>query len=231
MSSEQRSFVFSVTFIVIFSLLLATLPLGLQGPGETPDFVTPVDPNLITDFTDSVYFVRANFSFWTYSYDLGDRSWICSTDDSVFTLAAKVLIGGFLWLGGLDFCKFISPTGTDRGQILSLVEIEADADNGTVRYSLQYSVNGNDAGGFVAYWNTSEYSSTSEAWLDNGLYLLHGVGIQNTASLNIASLLVSLLLLQLPDVPLLVNVLIAVPIWAGIVYILWYIIKETIPFV
>jgi len=30
---------------------------------------------------------------------------------------------------------------------------------------------------------------------------------------------------------LLVNVLIAVPIWAGVIYILWYIIKEMIPFV
>jgi hypothetical protein len=231
MSSEQRGFVFSVTFIVIFSIFLATIPIGLHGPGLTPSMVTPVDPNLLTGFSDSVYFTRADFVLYKYSYDLGGRSWICSTDDTAFTLTAKVLVGGIFWLGGLDICKFISPTGVDRGEILSIAEIQEDASDGSVRYSLKYDANGNGAGGFVAYWNTTQYATAAIAWPANGLYLLHGVGIETTATANIGALLVSLLLLQLPDVPLLVNVLIAVPIWAGIVYIIWFIIKEMIPFV
>jgi hypothetical protein len=216
---------------MIFGLLLATIPVGLQGPGETPDMVTPVDANLLTDFTDSVYFNRASFSFWTYSYDLGGRSWICETDDSGFNLGAKILLGGVLWLGGLDICKFISPDRVDRGVYLTIAEIQEDASDGSVRYSLQYSASGNSAGGFVAYWNTTTYATAAIAWPANGLYLLHGVGIETTATANIGALLVSLLLLQLPDVPLLVNVLLAVPIWAGVVFIIWYIIKEMIPFV
>lgn len=230
MSSEQQGFVFSVVFIVVFSALLSSIPAGLYGPGLIPDMITPVNPNLIADFTDSIDFVRSNFTFPNYFYNLGGRSWVCMADDTYFFLWAKVLIGGILWLGGTDACEFIF-NGEDRGESLTFAEIEADANDGTVRYSLAYVLNGNSAGGFVIYWNTTDYSDPSDAWLADGLYLLHGVGIENTANMNIVVLLVSLLLLQLPDVPLLVNVLIAVPIWAGIVYILWYIIKETIPFV
>jgi hypothetical protein len=231
MSSEERGFVFSVTFIVIFGLFLATLPAGLQGPGETPDMVIPVNPNLISDFSASVDYQRSDFTLFKYYYDLGGRSWVCTTDETAFVLAAKILVGGILWLGGLEVCKFISPAAVDRGETLTLVEIQADATDGTVRYSLEYSDNGNTAGGFVAYWNTTTYATAALAWAANGLYLLHGVGIDTTATANIGALLVGLLLLQLPDVPLLINVLIAVPIWAGVIYILWYIIKEMIPFV
>jgi hypothetical protein len=61
--------------------------------------------------------------------------------------------------------------------------------------------------------------------------MLHGVGIDATAAMDIAQLLLGLLFLQLPDVPVLVNVLIAVPIWASVVYLIWFVIKETLPFV
>jgi hypothetical protein len=144
---------------------------------------------------------------------------------------AKVLIGGVLWLGGFETTTFYCENGTSRGEYLSITEIAEDADEGTVRYNLKFSVSGNDAGGFVAYWNTTLYEDPDDAWWASKLYLLHGVGIESSATANIGALLIGLLTLQLPDVPLLVNVLIAVPIWAGIIYVLWYIIKEMIPFV
>lgn len=229
--SEQRGFTFSLAFIVIFSALLATIPAGLQGPGESGEMVTPIDPNLISDFSDSVDFNRSDFVVYKYYYDLGSRSWLCQTDDAGFYLWAKVLVGGILWLGGLESCTFKANDGSTRGEYLSIDEIEADAIDGTVRYDLEFTVSGNDAGGFVAYWNTTLYADPQTAWNNNKLQLLHGVGIESSATSNIVSLVVGLLFLQLPDVPLLINVLIAVPIWATIVYILWYVIKETIPFV
>lgn len=236
MSSEQRGFVFSVVFIVIFAALLSSVPIGLMGPGEEAEAIIPVNPNLISDFSESENFTRTDFAYWSpalyqYSYDLGGRSWMCFYGADVFSVAAKVLIGGILWLGGLEDCTFISDSGTNRGTGLSFTEIQADADNGTVRYTLQFTSSGNAAGGFVVYWNTTTYSTVSDAWTADELYLLHGMGIESTAILNIGTLLLSLLLLQLPDVPPLVNVLIAVPIWASIVYLIWYIVKEMIPFV
>lgn len=237
MSSEQRGFVFAVTFIVIFSVLLATIPADFQGAGETPDMLIPLDPNIIAGFSDSENYTESDFvpsgiAIW-HEYNLGGKSWLCHkyiSGDS-FYLGSKVLIGGILWLGATDSCKFIASSGKDRGTDLNFTEIDTDATDGTIRYSLLSIISGNSAGGFVVYWNTTTYSGSFDAWDADKLYLLHGVGIQETATADISALLVSLLLLQLPDVPLLVNVLLVTPIWASIIFILWFVIKETIPFV
>jgi len=230
--AEMRGFVFGVTFIVVFSVLISTIPVGLQGSGTAPDMLTPLDINIVTGFSASEDYVRTDFGgAKTYSYTLGERAWLAVfTTGPVFLLAAKVLIAGILWLGHLEICKFISPTGEDRGESLTLEEIEADATEGIVRYSLQYVDSGLTAGGYVIYWNTTAYSDPSDAWYYDELYLLHGIGIEDIAVANIGSLLVSLLLLQLPEVPLLINILLIAPIWASILFIIWYIIKEMIPF-
>ena len=231
MSSEQRGFVFSITFILVFAALLAAMPAGLKGQGGTADTLLPVDPSLITDFSDSVDFTRTDFTNYFYAYDLGGWKWQCGSAGTSFVVSRKVLIAGILWLGQLKETEFMLYNRTSRGTTLTMSEIEGDADDGTVRYSLEYVDNGNDAGGFVVYWNTTTYSNPTDAWNADKLYLLHGIGLGSSATSNIGALLVSLLLLQLPDVPVLVNVLIATPIWACIVYVLWYVIKEMIPFV
>lgn len=226
---EQRTFVFSVIFIVVFAMLVQTIPAGLLGAGETPDMVTPVDPALITDFSETENFTKTDFVTYMYTYDLGARSWICSTNYAQFQLGAKVIYFGTIWLGGLDTCDFIAPSGANRGTILSLVEIEGDATDGVVRYTLQYTTTGNSAGAFIAYWNTTEYEDPGDAFDNDVLYLVHGVGLE-TSGTDIVSLLLALLFLQLPDVPVLVNVLIIIPVWAGIIYTIWFLIKEMIPF-
>ena len=236
-SSEQYGFVFAVSFIVIFSVLVATIPVGLQGQAETPDMLTPLDPNIISGFSDSADYQKDNFTdmvaYLHYSYnDLGGRDWVIVNYPSLgFVLAAKIVYGGFLWLGQLDSVKFTSTEGTDREDSLTFAEIEADAEDGVVRYNLQYYASGASAGGFVVYWNETTYSDPSDAWDNDELYLLHGVGIEDTARADIAGLLISLLFLQIPDIPLLLNVLLVTPVWACIVFVLWFVIKETIPFV
>jgi len=229
-TSEMRGFVFSLVFIIVFAGLLASIPSGLQGTGSTPDTVIPIDPNLVAGFADSENYTGAAFTGGTYEYELNSRDWIAVTDGSGLSLAAKILSFGF-WLGHLDSCKFVSDSGTDRGTTLLFTEITTDATDGAVRYSLQHTVTGDDAGAFVTYWNTTEYATATLAWASDELYLLHGIGLASSATNNIGALLVGLLTLSLPDVPVLVNLFLAVPIWACIVYVLWYVIKEMIPFV
>ena len=230
-ASEQRAFVFAVTFIIVFSVLIATIPTGLQGLGETPDMITALDPSIITGFSESETYSRPNFTTYQYTYDLGSRTWLCLNNDAGFALGAKVLILGFLWFGVVDSVKFTSLEGTDRGTELLFSEIATDAEDGIAQYSLQYTEVGSSAGGFVVYWNTSIYSDPVNAWTNDTLYALHGMGIEATASADIGALLISLLLLQIPEVPLLINILLIAPIWASIIFVLWYIIKEMIPFV
>ena len=237
--SEQRGFVFSVVFIIVFSALLSSIPAGLQGSGEDPDTVIPVDPSLLTGFAETEDYHPDNFTWsgaivpYYYDYDaLGGRDWRCQTDNTSFlTLGAKDYWLDFLWFGVLDFCKFESPSGQDRGTQLYFTYIDADAEDGTVSYSLELSDSGNAAGSLIIYWNSTEYSSMDDAWDNDGVYLLHGVGLDTTATTNVAVLLVSLLFLQLPDVPVLINILLATPIWACIIFVLWYVVKEMIPFV
>ena len=98
------------------------------------------------------------------------------------------------------------------------------------RQDLRFTVNGDSAGKLVVYWNVTAYPAIADAWMAGDLQLLHGMGIEDTATANIGALIISLLLLQLPGVPVLVNMFLAVPIWACIVFVLWFIIKEMIPF-
>ena len=237
MSDEQYGFVFAVTFIVIFSVLLSTIPADFQGQAETPDMLIPLDPSIITGFSDTADYNKSNFNDmglylqYTY-YDLADRDWIVTYYTGIgFYLGAKILYGGFLYLGTLDSVKFTSTEGIDRENSLSLAEIEEDADDGVIRYNLQYYANGASAGGFVVYWNTTLYATSTIAWDAGGLFIVHGVGFAETARGDAGALLIQLLFLQLPDVPLLVNILLITPLWACIIFVLWFIIKEMIPFV
>lgn len=228
--SEQKTFVFAVTFIIIFATFLSTIPVGLLGEGSEPDMIGSVDPSVVAGFTDTETYQQSNFSGIFYEYDLGGRTWRCEGYDTYFRLATKVFVFGFLWLGGLDRVKFISPEGVNRGEALLFSEIETDASEGTISYELLYVDTGNAAGSFIVYWNITEYTDPKDAWDNDVIYLMHGVGLESTAVIDIGTLLLDLLTLQIPEVPLLVNVLLAVPIWASIVYLIWFIIKEMIPF-
>ncbi len=230
--SEQRTFVFAVTFIILFSALVGSIPEDFQGQGATVETITPVNPNLLSDFASTKEFDKTDFlgiGSLFFVYELVPTTSVtfeCTYFDEEFNVGAHALFVG-IWLGGINWINFISDNGTNYGLTISFSDLENDAEEGVVRYSLQYEDTGNSAGGFLFYWNTTTYSNSSHAWDNDKLYLLHGVGI--TANTDIASLLLSLMFLQLPEVPTLVNVLIVTPIWASIVFVLWFIIKSMIP--
>lgn len=228
--AEIRSFVFAITFIVVFVTLVATIPTDLLGVGESPEGITPIDPSLLTGFSAFENYTKSAFSLegtvYLYSYSLNSRAWVASEATGIFTLGAKIYWAGFLWLGGMDMVEF-----GERGQQLTLAEIEADADEGTVTYPMLYVTTGTSAGSFVVYWNETLYSDPEDAWDNDALYMVHGVGVEATASTNALSLLLQLLFFQLPDVPVLVNTLLVTPVWAAIIYVTWFVIKESMPFV
>ena len=232
---EYRGFIFAIMFIIIFAGLVSSIPSDLYGQGNNPDIITPVDPSLVSGFSASVNFNGSDLTgpvVEQYEYNLGGLTWrFFSYPDPYFQLGSKVLIGGVLWLGQLDSCKFISPSGEDYGGFLTPANIEADAEGGEVRYALHSIGSGVSRGGLVFYWNTTTYSNPEDAMDADALYILHGIGIEETARMDIGSLLIALLLLQLPDCPLLINLLLATPLYGAVIYLIWFIIKETLPFV
>ena len=233
-SGEQAGFVFAVTFIVLFAGLTAMVPIEIQGAGATTEILVPVDPSLISDWTDYEDFNKTNMtlfgSFYSIYYDaLGGFDWSAGflVTTETFTVGAKIYWGPF-WLGALDYVQFISTEGTNYDTWLTLSDIENDGVDGAAKYNLIFSESGNDAGDFIFYWNSTTYSSPSDAWDNSDLVLVHGVGF--APNTDIVSLLVGILFLQLPDVPVQINLLLAVFPWASVVYIIWFIVKESLPF-
>jgi len=233
---EMRGFVFAVIFIIVFSSMISSIPVGFQGSGGTVETIIPVNPNLLSDFADSESFQPSDFDafdqYW-YPAPLGGYEYICGylAPFDTFTLAKKAKFFG-IWFGAFDAVDFKFDNGTTAGGGgggVTFAELDDYADDGVARFSIVFEVDGTTAGNFLSYWNTTTYGTDSEAaWNGDGLYFLHGIGM--TANTDIASLLISLLFLQLPEVPTLVNVFLATPLWACIVYVLWFIIKEMIPF-
>lgn len=229
---EMRGFVFAISFIIIFAGLLAAMPEGFQGVGGTADTLLPINPDLFTDFsatTDELD--KTDFTNNFYTYDLGGYSWRLSSAGTQFKLDRKILVIGLLWFGAVEETKFVLDNGTSRGSTLTMSEIDADANEGAVRYDMEYTDSGNTAGGFIVYWNTTAYADPEDAWNNNVLHLVHGMGLDATAAKNIFALILGLLFFQLPDMPILVNLFIATPLWACIGFLLWYVITKSLPFV
>ena len=236
MASEQYGFVFAVIFLMLFAGLTAMIPVDLQGQGTSANIVIPIDPSLVSDFTDYEDFVKSDFSgvlglwYWydgnadTFPYDFECDYVVAST---LFWVAAKIYWGGFLWLGAYDVVEWHNDNGTVYDTV-TFSDIDNDMTDGSVRYDLIFSGSGNGAGGFIFYYNTTIYTDASDAWDNDELFLVHGFGI--TPNTNIISLLVGILFLQLPDVPVGINLILATPPWASVGYIIWFLIKESLPF-
>lgn len=234
--AERTGFIFAITFIVLLSTVLATMPAALSGGGETATELQGIDPDLLTDFASTTgQLTRTDFSITgsTYYkfYDLGGHSWTVLYGASFgFAVSRKILWVAGLWFGAYQDTNFYNENGTSRGEYLTMAEIELDSSEGVVRYDLQYIDNANDAGGAIFYWNTTAFATASDAWTGDGLSFIHGMGIDTTASGNVFTLLVQLLTFSLPSVPPLIGVIIGLPVWANVVYLIWFIIKESLPF-
>lgn len=231
--AEQTSFVFVVTFIIVFTGLLATMPTGLLGYGESGNALLPIDPDLLVGFSAVENWTRTDYisiggGYYQYDYDLGGYGWVALTEGTSFTVAQKVKFFG-VWLGGTKIINFILGNGTSRGAYLTLDEIAGDATDGQIKYDLEYADSGNDAGGFIVYWNTTTYATPALAWAGDGLYLVHGWGL-TSPSYNVVSLILGLLFFELPEVPFLVNLVLATPLWVSVAFLVWWLITQSLPF-
>lgn len=235
---EMGGFIFCATYLIVFSALLSSMPVGLQGIETTVNVLFPIDPTLVTGFayyeqwnSNSTYYTGVT-GYVTYDYSLNSKDWFSASDNSTdMAIIRKEYFLGLFWLGAIDPVKFISPDGSDHGSELYFTTITADAEEGAVRYDLESVLNGESAGAFVIYWNSTAYSTASLAWDAGALWFVHGWGIDDTSATgNIASLLLSLLFFQLPNTPPLFNAIFGTSTWACVIYLVWFVIKEMIPF-
>lgn len=237
MASEQYAFVFSVVYILLFSGFTAAIPVDLQGNENTEvNLPVPVDPSLLGGYSDYENFSKAAFSgvsakyyYYPDSGNLGGYNWECSfgvVADS-FKVGALIYFLNIVWLGAVDWAEFTNTNGTNYGTSISFSDIDNDQQEGAAKYTMIFSESGKSAGDFFIYYNSTTYSDSEDAWDNGAIYFVHGVGL--TTDTNIASLLLALLFFQLPDMPTLINLMIVAPIWACVVFDIWYIITKMIP--
>lgn len=236
-SSELGAFVFCVTFILIFGALLSSMPTGLQGTGTDPANLIPVDPSLLSGFDEQENYTKTAYSagvgLYYYDYSIGNKDWrAIYTDltDLTFYVSQKWTVVPIVWIY-YTFCEFHSSGGINRGTALTIDEIAEDAEDGSIRYDLFDSETGESQGAMLFYWNSTLYSDPEDAFDNDVLYQLHGIGFSSYAISDIGYLLVALLFLQLPNTPIIVSLLLAGFLWATIIYLLWFIITSTIPLI
>lgn len=230
--AEMRTFVFSVTFIIMFSTLLISLPSDFQGLESDPNELLPVDMNSITSFAEYVKYDKTDFTVGLttyYDYNLGSWAFEMVYGSGTFGLVRHDLFFG-LWLGSITTIQHFNASGYDRGTGITFSELTTDAVSGIAKYSMRFTDDASSAGSIIYYWNSTLYSDPSDAWDNDVLYILHGIGLNETYGIDITRMLIQLLTLQLPDTPLLISLLLATPIWAGVVYLIWYFITKMIPF-
>ena len=149
MASEQYGFVFAVIFLTLFAGLTAMIPIDLQGQGASPEILVPVDPALVSDFSDHAPFDKTDFGGiigFYHEYDaLGGYDWACYYETNTFWVGAKVYWLGMIWLGGYDPVNWENDNGTIYDSV-TFTDIDNDAVDGAVRYDLTFAESGQNAG-------------------------------------------------------------------------------------
>lgn len=237
--AEIRSFVVTVSFLMIFSLLVGFVPtviFGGGGLGGIPP-VAGLDPAVLSGYqytksirTNSTYFSASYLLGVAHHYSLGDTSFIMHTYQEwpQFRLGVKSLVFG-VWVGGVDWLRFrAKASGADRGDTLSLDEIQYDYQTGgqPVRYQL---IGRAGVGDLLCTWDTTLYSTAASAAAANSLYFIHGIGVGEVGSMNVLSFLLSILTFRAPNIHPAINALIAVPIYAVVGYLFLVILEKFKP--
>ncbi len=221
--AEMKTFAFVVSFLLIYSAFLSTVPPGLLTDTYDDPTLTEIDPQLVVGFGSYVQYDLTNYTAGEFSYSLGGFEWNV-WDLGGVTLGTKVII--FIWID-TNWVEFILESGESRGVGVFWATVQADADNGTTRYTL---VNNAITSGMVLYWNPNDYTYCWDAWGNDSLYIIHGVGASDESPQNALSLVLGMLTFSIPGIPFLLQVLLSSPIYASILYLIWFLIKEVIPF-
>ena len=231
-----RTFLFLITFLAVFGLLVATIPSGfMEASEEYREQDIPTEEFRVTD-------LEAYSETWIYCMNetggdlIQGYLYVVDVDigghdcDFEYTKAnysnPYIQMRHFyaVWWIFTDCCymKWIDANGVDRTtkvgvtNRLTLADLEAcyqDAQPFLVKCKhFQQDV-------FFAY-NETTYSSVADAWNHHGLHVLIGIEFDEMATgLNAWDLIGMVMFFKMPDVHPVFNYIIAVPIWVCIAWL------------
>ena len=110
-----------------------------------------------------------------------------------------------------------------------LDKIRGYFDDGTAKFRVQCQHFGMD---LILAYNTTAYSSFTEAFTNNDFYFITGFRIDDlNTKLSAWDLVGRLLFFQTPEIHPVLNMIIAIPIWTCIAYLIYVLVLKAIPFV
>jgi len=126
---------------------------------------------------------------------------------------------------------WITTSGKEMGTSLEAADVETywDTDTNTTKFYLK-----DDAVSIVCYfsYNTTLYNNVTHAWSNDALEWLTGIDFDQTnTTFSAWGLIGMLLFFQLPDIHPALNMLLALPCWICIAYLVYRLILLAIPFV
>lgn len=229
--SEGKPLIFVITALFFFFLLVGTFPAQISvSQNKNYDVQTPSiyrglnigDYAFTTNFTleDSTFDVpQAGWRF--YYFELGGSYWYIGYDTGRNKIVFGVRNYWGIFLVSLDACTFKTEGGENRGTTLEYTEMNKDyaGSEGWVKYRVYLSDNPAVACDVNLGFNTSLYSSPSEAFSSDGLKCLVGLGLEDTYStMNAWQLIGAMLFFRAPNIHPVINAFIVVPLWAMFIY-------------
>jgi len=234
-----RTFLFLITFLAVFGMLVMTIPSGfLVVTDEYREQSIPTEEFKVKDleaYAETLIITmnetggkEAPLFKYGVSIDIGGHD--C---ELLYTQANKTplevifyhkyTIWWFIpWSHKLEWENRIS---VDRGDLLSVSELQSDyADN------LPYDLSCSHLSLDVSFnYDEETYSSVEDAWNHHGLSFFIGIEFDQIATgLNAWDLIGMVLFFKMPNVHPLLNYIIAVPIWASIAWLAFALIIAVI---
>lgn len=238
---DTRTIVFTVFTLFLFFSFVSFVPAELYSGDSSFNARNPniySGFNLVTDYAYTAEFVINSSTLATYDYS-GVYVYYFETDTFGWYMAVtpaydSVFFGrSNIWWGvnfGNDPARFWC-NGTDRGLYLDAWELNLDytLNEGSLNYEIIIEKDESVTADLVFYYNTTTYSSPSQALLNEELSVFVGVGFDEDVTVfNVWNLIIAIMLFRSPNITGWINVLIAFPLWVLFVVGLFKIVIKII---
>jgi len=243
-SGEIKGLIVAITFLSTFFIIVAMIPAEFMVSStegrtvEVPEYFEAIDIQFFSFIHNFTIGAPDIYGKWDYKFEFAGRNVEFFRQEG---LGFSVRLYDKFWIfeyniRGMEWFdangRKVSEYDTFYLDYLPFDELDSNYDS-DMRVC-PFTVKRSGETEFKVYFafNTTKYSTPSEALEDNELHALFCAGIDDAnTKLNAWNLVGAILFFQMPDVHPAINALIAIPLWTLIAYIVYVLILKAIPFV
>ena len=242
--SELRGLIVIVTFIGVFVLLLAFMPSELYTAGGMRSVPTPeqlFETIEVYSFaeTKTIQMNETGGEEWwvdnnVYIMDIDIGNWDIDfyyKDANESNLNCRLIHIHYDWIiwPADHILRWYDRFGVEQSDGDGYLTVEDIQTNSINNSSDWRAVCDHTTYHTTFRFNTTLYGNYTHAWNHHGLFAFFGVNFDDTrTSYNAFQLIAMLLFFQMPEVNVVLNAIIAIPIWVGIAYLIFILILRAI---